>query len=147
MAHIKKPDGYIPKSKLTVKPVEHSQPVSSEASPESSTQTLELYHSVTSVINTALNTLGTELAKLRVKSANSMEPLDEKQLKALNDFLKTAITYEAHQAALARQAELTGKLSEMSDEELLKLVNSTLAEDESKSDKPKSSRKKSAENA
>lgn len=146
MAHIKRPDGYIPKIRTAAKPAESSQITSTDTVQESNSQPLELYHSVTSVINTALNTLGTELAKLRVKSANTMEPLDEKQLKALNDFLKTAITYEAHQAALARQAAVTGKLSEMSDEELLKLVNSTLAEDESKSDKPKSSRKKSVEN-
>lgn len=89
-------------------------------------QKLELYHSVSSALNTAINTIGTEIAKLRVRSVNTQYSLDEKELKALNDFFKTLIAYEAHQAALAKQEALTGKLSDLSDEDLLEMVNKTL---------------------
>jgi len=91
-------------------------------------QKLELYHSVSSALNTAINTIGTEIAKLRVRSVNTQYSLDEKELKALNDFFKTLIAYEAHQAALAKQEALTGKLSDLSDEDLLEMVNKTLKE-------------------
>lgn len=91
-------------------------------------QKLELYHSVSSALNTAINTIGTEIAKLRVRSVNTQYSLDEKELKALNDFFKTLIAYEAHQAALAKQEALTGKLSDLSDEDLLDMVNKTLKE-------------------
>lgn len=135
MAHIKKPEGYIPKTKI--KPAATPEiPVSESSLPtnqkEHTPEKLELYHSVSSALNTAINTIGTELAKLRVRSVNNNYSLDEKELKALNDFFKTLIAYEAHQAALAKQAALTGKLAELSDEELLKLANSTLTEKEKK---------------
>lgn len=134
MAHIKKPEGYIPKIKI--KPTDTSKiPVSESLPPatnENSPEKLELYHSVSSALNTAINTIGTELAKLRVRSVNNNYSLDEKELKALNDFFKTLIAYEAHQAALAKQAALTGKLADLSDEELLKLANTTLNEKEKK---------------
>lgn len=134
MAHIKKPEGYIPKTKI--KPTATPEiPVSESLPPatnENSPEKLELYHSVSSALNTAINTIGTELAKLRVRSVNNNYSLDEKELKALNDFFKTLIAYEAHQAALAKQAALTGKLADLSDEELLKLANTTLNEKEKK---------------
>jgi hypothetical protein len=87
---------------------------------------LELYHSVSSAINTTINTIGTEIAKLRVKSVNSDKNLDERELKALNDFFKALMAYEAHQAALVKQEALTGKLGELTDEELLAMVDKTL---------------------
>ena len=135
MAHIKKPEGHIPKTKI--KPTATSEiPVIESSLPANKQdhvpEKLELYHSVSSALNTAINTIGTELAKLRVRSVNNNYSLDEKELKALNDFFKTLIAYEAHQAALAKQAALTGKLAELSDEELLKLANSTLTEKEKK---------------
>lgn len=134
MAHIKKPEGHIPKIKI--KPTATPEiPVSESLHPatnENSPEKLELYHSVSSALNTAINTIGTELAKLRVRSVNNNYSLDEKELKALNDFFKTLIAYEAHQAALAKQAALTGKLADLSDEELLKLANTTLNEKEKK---------------
>jgi len=135
MAHIKKPEGHIPKIKI--KPTATSEiPVSESSLPtnqkEHTPEKLELYHSVSSALNTAINTIGTELAKLRVRSVNNNYSLDEKELKALNDFFKTLIAYEAHQAALAKQAALTGKLADLSDEELLKLANTTLNEKEKK---------------
>lgn len=134
MAHIKKPEGHIPKIKI--KPAATPEiPVSESLPPatnENSPEKLELYHSVSSALNTAINTIGTELAKLRVRSVNNNYSLDEKELKALNDFFKTLIAYEAHQAALAKQAALTGKLADLSDEELLKLANTTLNEKEKK---------------
>lgn len=133
MAHIKKPEGYKVKFQpkqveLNLSPEEQSPQVPVEAP----TEKLELYHSVSSALNTAINTIGTELAKLRVRSVNNQYPLDEKELKALNDFFKTLIAYEAHQANLAKQEALTGKLSDLSDEELLKLVNTTLKEEPKK---------------
>lgn len=135
MAHIKKPEGHIPKTKI--KPTATLEiPVSESSLPankqDHTPEKLELYHSVSSALNTAINTIGTELAKLRVRSVNNNYSLDEKELKALNDFFKTLIAYEAHQAALAKQAALTGKLADLSDEELLKLANTTLNEKENK---------------
>lgn len=141
MAHIKKPEGYKVKFKpkqveLNLSPEDQSPQVPVEQSQktpvEAPTEKLELYHSVSSALNTAINTIGTELAKLRVRSVNNNYSLDEKELKALNDFFKTLIAYEAHQAALAKQAALTGKLADLSDEELLKLANTTLNEKENK---------------
>lgn len=134
MAHIKKPKEF----NLQLKPDSvPNTPVEKNVLPSDSKeqqkqpapqdqQKLELYHSVSSALNTAINTIGTEIAKLRVRSVNTQYSLDEKELKALNDFFKTLIAYEAHQAALAKQEALTGKLSDLSDEDLLEMVNKTL---------------------
>ena len=142
MAHIKKPKEFNLQSKpadllkpiqapnisdtqkateIVANPKDQQKPTTNQDQ-----QKLELYHSVSSALNTAINTIGTEIAKLRVRSVNTQFSLDEKELKALNDFFKTLIAYEAHQAALAKQEALTGKLSDLSDEDLLEMVNKTL---------------------
>lgn len=113
-------------SKKNILSQDSKEPQKNVTNPDS--QKLELYHSVSSALNTAINTIGTEIAKLRVRSVNTQSSLDEKELKALNDFFKTLIAYEAHQAALAKQEALTGKLSDLSDEDLLEMVNKTLKE-------------------
>jgi hypothetical protein len=149
MAHIKKPLRTVDQNNLQSKSVEEfnlqdkplplsdsQKPTEIVTNPENTKnkptikdpEKLELYHSVSSALNTAINTIGTEIAKLRVRSVNTQYSLDEKELKALNDFFKTLIAYEAHQAALAKQEALTGKLSDLSDEDLLEMVNKTLKE-------------------
>lgn len=137
MAHIKKPSKQVEEFVIQTKPLpvsELQKATEIVANPKDQQkpntnqdqQKLELYHSVSSALNTAINTIGTEIAKLRVRSVNTQFSLDEKELKALNDFFKTLIAYEAHQAALAKQEALTGKLSDLSDEDLLEMVNKTL---------------------
>lgn len=139
MAHIKKHSKPVEQFNVQLKPIQApnisdtqkateivANPESKKPNTNQDQQKLELYHSVSSALNTAINTIGTEIAKLRVRSVNTQFSLDEKELKALNDFFKTLIAYEAHQAALAKQEALTGKLSDLSDEDLLEMVNKTL---------------------
>lgn len=98
--------------------------------PANSARSAEAVDKITDVqiaINNALNVLSREINKLRIKSHTSEIPLSEKEMKTLDNAVRTLIAREKQQLEAAKVAELTARIGEMSDEELkaemLKLMN------------------------
>lgn len=80
---------------------------------------LEKYFSTQSMAIDALNTLGNEIQKIRVKSFHAEEPLKDTEVKILTDIVKVLIQHEKHEFELSKSKELTDKLEAMTDGELL----------------------------
>lgn len=118
--HIKKPDNHIPPVK-TYKSANKQSAVTIQHPAK-----IELYSNTESLLSTALNTIGAELNKLCVKAAATTETLPEKEAKALTEMTKLLMAYKRQEVEMAKTNEITKKLSDMTDEELLKLATETL---------------------
>lgn len=77
-------------------------------------------------LNHALNTLNNEVKKLRVKSYMNDIPLSMQEIKSLNDCIKSLLSTQRQQLEAMKSEELTKKLSEMSDEQLLEYAKTVI---------------------
>lgn len=90
---------------------------------------LEKYFSTNSMIVDALNTLGNEVQKIRVKSHAIENSLEDKEIRTLTEIIKTLVLHEKHEFELSKSKELTDKLEAMTDGELLEYAKTLVAEE------------------
>jgi len=89
-------------------------------------QNIELYHSTHSILDAIINTIGTEVAKIRVKSASGLSAIEPSDGKLLTEYMKALLTYEKQQSDIEKNAELNKKIGTMSNEELLELMKKSI---------------------
>lgn len=82
-------------------------------------KTIDKISDVSSALNHALITLNNEIQKIRVKSFLNDVPLSAPEIKIITEAIKSLLAAEKQQMEAAKSDDLTKKLAEMSDEQLL----------------------------
>lgn len=90
---------------------------------------LEKYFSTQSMTVDALNTLGNEIQKIRIKSHRTETQLEDKEIRLLTEIVKTLVMHEKHEFELSKSKELTDKLEAMTDGELLEYAKQLVVEE------------------
>lgn len=83
---------------------------------------LEKLADVQHALNSAINTLSREITKLRVKSHMNEIPLSDREMRSLIDAVKALLSSERQQIEAQKINDLTSKLSEQSNAEILEFI-------------------------
>lgn len=87
---------------------------------------------VQEALNSSINTLAHEINKLRVKSRLSDLPLTDRELRSLTESVKVLLTSERQQIEAQKITDLTSKLSEQSNSEILEFIKNIVTPEELK---------------
>jgi hypothetical protein len=89
------------------------------SSTKKSKDVLDKLADLNEALNHGLHTLSVEVKKLRIKSHQTKIPLSEREMKVLIDAVKALLSAERQQLEAARAAEMSKRVNEMTDAELL----------------------------
>jgi hypothetical protein len=97
------------------------------SSTKKSKDVLDKLADLNEALNHGLHTLSVEVKKLRIKSHQTKIPLSEREMKVLIDAVKALLSAERQQLEAARAAEMSKRVNEMTDAELLEYAKSIIS--------------------